>query len=130
MTKRVEPLIYRDVLSIISKHCDSQTWGRLKQSCKLFNMVLLHPPLEFKPLIRRLIYRLDKVVQSFNIWRHLRELRELNLNTHFLLMCYVIYGNGNIYYLFDAPGSIFGNIYTEPVETIIQRYIKYKENNW
>jgi hypothetical protein len=60
----------------------------------------------------------------------LRELRELNLNTPFSLMCYVIYDNGDIYYLFDAPGAIFGNIYNDPVETIIQRYIKYKDNNW
>lgn len=140
MTKRArleifnEPLIYRDVLSIISKHCDTQTWSRLKQSCKLFNIVLLQPsisiPSSFKPLLRRLLYQLDKIEKRFNLLGYLMDLKtsplpKINFYVNFSVPPFTIYSfDGSIDYLFDKPGAIFGNIYNDPIETIIQRYIK------
>jgi hypothetical protein len=127
-----EPLLYRDVLSIITNYCDIQTWGRLKQCCKLFNFILVRPPISipesFIPLLRRLLYHLDKNLQSFNIFKYLNILEKASMLLYYInIDDLIFYSEGSITYI---SGRIFGNIYNEPVEMIIQRYIKYKDNNW
>jgi hypothetical protein len=81
--------LFRDIIHLISRYTDMQTWGRLKQSCKLFHTalilhplvleiqqrLLLDPPVSyigteqlFFPYMRRLLYFLkdydDKIQQD------------------------------------------------------------------
>jgi hypothetical protein len=122
---RDDPLIYRDIVTIISKYCDTQTWGRLKQSCKLFNTVIIAPPMEFKPLIRRLLYRIEEAYmngtlgnqkQRFYLYSMLFHLETCMGSFYFKNFMVDYYQGGNVYYC----RKIMGNLFTDPVEQIIK----------
>lgn len=80
--------LYRDILPIIVSHVSIQTWGRMKQCCRLFRDVLVVYPLEaalraqlilpppvpytgayelFFPCMRRLLYTFDKLYKRASL---------------------------------------------------------------
>lgn len=54
-----DPLIYRDILLIIIKYVDNKTWRSLKQCCKLFNSILVKPPVIDLTFSGIIMYYLD-----------------------------------------------------------------------
>ena len=120
MNKRVkydDYLIYRDVISIISKYCDTQTWGRLKKSCKLFNKILVSPPREFKPLIRRLLYQLDGAVLLDDINYYFKRLNAKEYQNNYWIGFYCISSSdGSI--ISHPTRQLLGNIYNNSIEEL------------
>jgi hypothetical protein len=129
MTKRVEPLIYRDVLSIITRRIDIQTWGRLKQSCKLFNKILVKPPirLTFEMAMRRLLYFLNVKnalkthYNTFVLELELQKLKYLlqfdwrNDGRYFKVLSFTISHPSGIIYHMKVP---FGNIFNHSLDSM------------
>ena len=128
MNKRVsDPVIYRDIITIVTRYCNTQTWCRLKKSCKLFNRVLIAPPIEFKPLIRRLLYKIDEAYRNgtlkyipiddrkqFYLEQQVDRLKYCKVSFYFTAFMVDSKG-GDVYY----SKKLMGNIFTDPVEQII-----------
>lgn len=131
MHQTINPLIFRDVLSIISKKCNVQTWGRLKQSCKLFNKILVKPPirLTFEMAMHRLLYFLNAknaLRTHYNAFVLDLELQKLkcflrfdwsNTGKDFRVLSFRIsHPSGDIYHMKDSVP--FGNISNHSLDSI------------
>jgi hypothetical protein len=79
--------LFKDVIHILSKHIDLQTWGKLRQVCKLFNRQLKSYPCTdkfvlFFPRVKWLCLWIKEIYPDFDMGIYKNEVLSLKTRLH------------------------------------------------